>query len=434
MLQRLQCRKGISYAFACALLLASGLIYAAENAAAKSGSPPASLKVLYEESWQRQPEAKAFTTRLESYQAKERVNQSYTAKPPTLELGGKAERSRDNGSFGGGGAGEYVVGLSIPLWLIGERSGSMALSESESRRLIKQQASIQLKLAAQVRTLFWEYELAKLDYELAQSRYNNAKQLSNDVSRRFKAGDLSKADLFQADSLTANAEGALADSKANLVLAAQNLKAVTGRTNPEVLTLAPSKYAEPLPKLPKSFTDLDQSHPVIQDLIAQVEVATKATELARTQTRQNPELLLYNTGGRPEVGVPTQQTLMVGIKIPFGSEARIQSQTLANKANQIEAEERLVYERERILADLDSAKTRVESARIRWDAAKKRSRLTGETRGFFDKSFKFGETDLPTRLRIEQEAVDAAKQAAQAEVAYMASISALRQALGLLPE
>ena len=125
---------------------------------------------------------------------------------------------------------------------------------------------------------------------------------------------------------------------------------------------------------------------------------------------------------------------MLGIKIPFGSDARTQAQTLTTKANQIEAEERLIYEKSRLLSELDGAKARVETSGIRRDAAIRRAKLANETRRFFEKSFKFGETDLPTRLRIEQEATDASKQAAQAEVAYLAAISSLRQALGLIPE
>ena len=142
----------------------------------------------------------------------------------------------------------------------------------------------------------------------------------------------------------------------------------------------------------------------------------------------------YGTSGRPEIGVPIQQTIMLGIKIPFGSDARTQAQTLTTKANQIEAEERLIYEKSRLLSELDGAKARVETSGIRRDAAIRRAKLANETRRFFEKSFKFGETDLPTRLRIEQEATDASKQAAQAEVAYLAAISSLRQALGLIPE
>jgi outer membrane protein TolC len=349
-------------------------------------------------------------------------------------VAGKAERSGTNSNFGAGGTGEYIVGFAIPLWLIGERSSAMALSDAELQRLIKQQASTQLRLAARIRTLFWEFELAKINSELAENRLQNAKALSQDVQRRFKAGDLSKADFMQAESAVANSEAALAESQANLILAKQNLRSVIGRDITPDLLKSAKQYAEVLPLLPKNFVDLDQSHPVIQDLIAQVEVASKATALAQAQTRQNPELQLYTSSGRPEVGVPTKQSILLGLKIPFGSSDRVQAQRFASRANQIESEERLVFERERVLAELDASKAQVESAQIRLTAAKRRAQLSTETRVFFDKSFKFGETDLPTRLRVELEAMDAIKQAAQAEITYLASVSALRQALGLLPE
>ena len=45
-----------------------------------------------------------------------------------------------------------------------------------------------------------------------------------------------------------------------------------------------------------------------------------------------------------------------------------------------------------------------------------------------------GESDLPTRLRIEAEAADAERQAVRARIELAAAISAWRQALGLLPQ
>jgi cobalt-zinc-cadmium efflux system outer membrane protein len=62
------------------------------------------------------------------------------------------------------------------------------------------------------------------------------------------------------------------------------------------------------------------------------------------------------------------------------------------------------------------------------------SRPPNNARGFFDKSFRLGETDLPTRLRIESEAADAERQAARARIELASAISAWRQALGLLPQ
>ncbi len=45
-----------------------------------------------------------------------------------------------------------------------------------------------------------------------------------------------------------------------------------------------------------------------------------------------------------------------------------------------------------------------------------------------------GEADLPTRLRIELEAIEAERQATRTRIDLAAAISSLRQALGLLPD
>ncbi|HET6787677.1 MAG TPA: transporter, partial [Aquabacterium sp.] len=80
------------------------------------------------------------------------------------------------------------------------------------------------------------------------------------------------------------------------------------------------------------------------------------------------------------------------------------------------------------------ARQRVTWAQTQRDAALARARLAQETQAFFDKSFKWGETDLPTRLRIAQEAQEATRQAALAQIDVAAAVSALRQAAGLLPD
>ena len=98
------------------------------------------------------------------------------------------------------------------------------------------------------------------------------------------------------------------------------------------------------------------------------------------------------------------------------------------------SESQLIFEREKAFANVESKALLVKTAQIKVSASEKRALLATETRTFFDKSFRFGETDLPTRLRIELEATDANRQAADAKINYAVAISNLRQALGLLPE
>ena len=88
----------------------------------------------------------------------------------------------------------------------------------------------------------------------------------------------------------------------------------------------------------------------------------------------------------------------------------------------------------RLAAALDAARAHVELARSRLSAAERRERLARETREFFERSFRLGETDLPTRLRIELEAAEARRLAASARIDLAAAVSSLRQATGLLPQ
>ena len=100
----------------------------------------------------------------------------------------------------------------------------------------------------------------------------------------------------------------------------------------------------------------------------------------------------------------------------------------------MEVESELTLARERVLADIEAARQRVASVRVQADAAQQRARLARETTGFFEKSFRMGESDLPTRLRVELESAEADRQAVRARINHAVSVSALRQALGLFPE
>ena len=99
--------KNIRHRAICSWLLAITLGWAPIGASSKEADKKlvvtSPLKALFDESWQRQPEARSYSIRLESFQARERVTQSFLPKPLTMELAGKAERSSTSTNFGAGG-------------------------------------------------------------------------------------------------------------------------------------------------------------------------------------------------------------------------------------------------------------------------------------------------------------------------------------------
>lgn len=415
----------------CCVIQFTGLVFILgsplANADFKDGS---ALKSLYESAWERQPDYKSYQYRVEAALAKQKIANSLLVNPASLEVSQKTDRANTNQ-----GASETILGLNIPLWLWNERSSSINLADAEYKKLLSQYYISKLRVAAEVRDAYWNYQKSKIESDLALRRNENAKSLTLDVEKRFKAGDLSRADLHQANGALASSEAFLVEAQANVINAEQRVRSLLGSEYFRKIQFGDiDKNIEPLPKVPEKLSGLDSSLPIVVALIDQLEVAKKAVDLAKSQTRASPQLQIWTTKGREVYGVPYQQSVAIGLVIPFGSDARNTNRLATATAEMVDSEVRLSYEREFALSNVESNSALMKSAKMKLEAADKRSILANETRQFFDKSFRLGETDLPTRLRIELEAVDANRQAAIAKINYAVSISNLRQALGLLPE
>lgn len=393
-----------------------------------------SLKEVFSAAWQRQPEAQSLHARQEADAAQREVASSWTAEPPELELGTKTDRINRNQ-----GAREYEAAIAVPLWLPGERQSTAALADAQSRVTSARVLAAQLRTAAAVRDAYWTWQQALIDHGIASERLTSARTFASDVARRVKAGDLARADLHRAEGAAAAAQSALAESTAAVAAAEQELRALTGMPLPPglagkaVARDGAAMETEAEPQLPGDLNALGADHPLVTNLFAQAEAARRAADLAGTQKRGNPELTVGVTRERGQFGEAYQQALTVGVRIPFGSDSRYRAKLAAANADALEAQSQLQLQRDQVLAELEAARQRVEAARLQREAAEKRERLAAESRGFFEKSFRLGETDFPTRLQIELEAAEAERAAARARIELASAISDLRQALGLLP-
>ena len=403
----------------------------APAAPAAGVSLPTTLKQAFNAAWLRQPEAQSRQARQDAAAARKQAAGSWTAEPAALELSTQTDRLNRNQ-----GGREFVAGIAIPLWLPGERLRTGAVADAELRAAASRVLAAQLRTAASVREAYWLWQRALLDHDLARERLINAQQLAADVAKRVQAGDLARADQHQADGAVASAEAGLADAVSALAGAAHQLRALMGAAPVPGAAAAPdaADVPEPVPEIPSDAVALDVRHPAVAELLDRAEVARRSAELAQLQTRANPELTVATTRERGIFGEPYQQSITLGIRVPFGSDSRNRAKLSTAQADAIEAEGQLRLERERLQAEADAARVRLESARTQLNAVDKRWQLARESRSFFQKSFRMGETDLSTRLRIEFEAIEAERQAARSRIDLAAAVSALRQALGLLPD
>lgn len=385
-----------------------------------------SLQQAFAQAWARQPEARSLESRRMAASAAQVAATSWLAEPMAVQLSSRTDQLDDNT-----GLREQVAGLSLPLWLPGERDRTAAVAAAEAQATASRAQAAQLRTAAEVRTAYWSWQRARLELTLASARVTSSRALATDVARRVTAGELARADQHQADSAVALAEIEQAAARSNLLGAVQQLQALTGQ-QPDVASgsLDEPVDGEPMP----ADSPVDRAHPALAALQAQSEVARSSAELVGVQTRANPELTLEASRERSQAGEPYVQTLAVGIRIPLGADSRHQARRATAEAEAIEADVQWQLERERLQSGQASARLRLEAAQSRATAAAQRARLAEESRRFFERSFRLGETDLPTRLRIEQESADARRQSALALLDQAAATSELRQALGLLPE
>ncbi len=385
---------------------------------------PFSLRQVFDAAWARQPEALALQARRDAARARQQAAKAWTPEPAALELSTQTDRLNRNQ-----GALEVEVGVAVPLWLPGQRSRSAALADAENAATESRASAAQLRLAATVRDAWWQWQRAGIEAATERGRVDNTRRIAADVAQRTKAGDLARADQHQADGAVAGAEASLAQAEASLAAARQHLRAIGGAAPASIDAV--EALAEPEPGAALADIEL---HAELQELKDRAAVADRSAALTASQSRANPELLLATTRNRGASGESAQQTTTLALRIPFGGGPRVEARIAGARAEAAEVQAQLALQRERVLAERESARLRVEGTRRQLDATERRARLARESRGFFDRSFSLGQTDLPTRLRIEAEANDAERQAARTRIELAAAISAWRQALGLLPQ
>lgn len=423
-------------------LLPWALAWVAASASPAWGQPVRGLSLpqAFESAWARQPEAAALGARRSAAAASRDAAGRWTAEAPVLELAAQSDRLH-----GGAGRRDLAVGVSLPLWLPGERGRAGRLAEAEAAAIDARWAAARLRTAAQLREAWWAHQRAAVDEALARDRLAATRQLLDDVALRLRAGDLARADHVQARAAVVLAEAAVAEASAGHAAARWVLQALLGR-GPEGVGDLADPQAEPLPP-PEEPAPLGREgparagapaaapdHPALVALQAQAAVSRRAAELAAVQTRANPELSLATVRERTGAGEPGQGSLSLSLRIPFGGGGRAEARQALARAEALEAESELALARGRLQADVAGARARLAAARTQQQAAEQRAMLTREVRGFVDKAFRLGEADLPARLRVELEAAEAARQAARAGIDTAAAVSTLRQVLGLLPE
>ena len=395
-------------------LLLSGLAVAVLTSVSAHSQ---SLRDALEGAWSRQPAARATGAREDELAAKRDAATALFPEPPSVNLGYRTDRPNQDT-----GIRELEGVLTLPVWTPGTRNAAQVLAQAESEQFDSSLRAQRWRLAGEVREAYWQARLAATELELAQRKVDEAVALAADVQRRLRAGDLARTDLNQARVAEQLARAALAETRARTYRAAQAFTVLTGLKS---LPAATESVATPSPAL--------DAHPQLAAAGRTVAAARAKLGQATAATRDPPEIELGLRRERGAFGESYANSVVVGIKVPFATDARNRPRITAANAELIETDAALMLERQTLAAEIEGATVELEQAREIEELAAERFRLAADTQALFARAFTLGELDLPARLRAENERFDAERALTRARIEAGRAISRLNQARGLLP-
>jgi len=388
--------------------LLAGMMSTASNAQ--------SLRDAVEGAWSRLPSARALAARVDAFDARKNAAGALFPGPPSVGFGHRSDRADHRGAT------EWEGEITVPVWTPGSRDRALALAEADHARFGAETTRARWLIAGEVRERFWEARLASNEREVAARKLAEATVLAEDVARRVKAGDLAQVDANQAEALVKLAAGALVAADTRLAQAVRQFALLSG------FATLPSEQESSSQEPPRP-----DAHPQLAADARAVAAALARLDQARTVTRDPPEVAF---GVRAERAAATDRydpSVRIGIRIPFGTDARNRTRIAEANADFVEAGATLEVARRGVESEIAAARAALNATRTIEALADERFRLASANQALFEQAFRFGHVDLPTRLRAENERFEAELALARARAEIGRAASRYNQSIGLLP-
>ncbi|MES2412963.1 MAG: TolC family protein [Pseudomonadota bacterium] len=377
------------------------------------GQTSSSLRSAVEAAWALGPQAQSLTNRQAELDARSQAASSLIAGPPSISLSHRSDRPAKNG-----GLRESEAALAFPIWSPGVRSATSAAVQADRQAFDQELVMAKIRLAAEVRDLAAQAALARNEALVAQRKQQEAALLARDVERRVKAGEVARLDLLQAQAFQRQAAAVEAQAESATARVAGQWRALTGLADIAELDEATGAVRE---------------SPAILAADSRLRAAQARLALTEKDRRDPIEVGVGVTRERPAFGAASDTAFKVTLRVPLGTYGRNAPRLAAARAELDAAQADALSVARTVKADQESAGTELEAARRAELLAAERSRLSTEAQTLIVKSYRLGESDLPTRLRTDNERFDAELAHARARVETRRAISKLNQAFGILP-
>lgn len=375
------------------------------------------LKEVFEQAWANSIQGRTVQAKQAEVAASRTVAGAIFPGSPQIGISHRNDLLIDNR-----GAQENEIGVSVPLWLPGQKAARQSVAEAEGKESQLSIEAQRLAVAGDLRNALWTLYLAKSEAEISAERIATAEKLESDISRRLNAGDVARTDLLLAKQETASARAAVAEAKSRIVQIMQRYKILTG--------------SEKLPDNPRETVKVAVEgtlHPRVAAAQAASELAHSGLNLAQASRRDAPTIGMLYRNERDASSDNSRNTIGLAVTIPLSSNVR--NAPLIAKANTslIEAE----AQDQRVLAEIEAgeraAETQLESAQIGFELSVEREQAASERLALIRRSFELGESPLVELIRAQTQATEARIDQVRSDALLSASQANLNQARGLTP-
>jgi outer membrane protein TolC len=404
------------------VLLWLGLVVAQ---AAHAQAP--SLNEAVEQAWQRTRQADVQAARSAELDARERVNGAWFPESPTVGADVRRDLPRWAEPFGAQqgserGMNEWEVGVSVPLWLPGQRDAQGKVITGERAESGARATADRLVVAGEVREALWSVVRTRSVSTLAAARRDAAQALERDVARRVAAGDLARTDLLLAQSELLASRAALAQAEAD------------ERGALEVYALLVGVRALPRDALEDVPSDAAlEGNPALVAALERIAASRARLDLAQTVRRDSPTLSIVPRFEREVDGGDYRNTVRVGIAIPLDTDVRNAPRIAAASTAYAEAQVAALAVKRSLETALARARNAVDAAAAQAAIAESQRAVADENLQLIDRAFRLGERGLVDLLRVRAIAREAqiASELARSELGL--ARARLNQTLGVMP-
>jgi cobalt-zinc-cadmium efflux system outer membrane protein len=411
------------------LALSAALVWLAFNASAQTAVQPPSLKQALDAAWQLSGSSRAESNRRSELDAKGNAANSWLSGEPALGIAHRTDRLNKNEGFR-----EYEAEIELPLWNPGVRTAAQADVSAQRQSFDGQFTLGKLKLAGELRALSASTAAAQVELDLNRRKLLDANLLAQDLGRRIKAGETARIDGLQAQVLVQQAQAAIAQAESQMLRLQTQWRSLTGlaavAAPDERLSKADANQTltltEPLPSL-------RPDHPALRNAQAQLGSAQARLALAHADKRDPMSVGVGVGRERSVFGAANETKLRIALRIPLGGDNRNAPRLAAARAELDTAQAEADGVQRQVVAEVSAAAADLSATRAAQTAAQERLRLSTEVQALITKSWQLGDSDLPTRLRADNEQFEASLSLAKASVDVQRAIAQLNQAHGYLP-